>query len=57
MKPEQMAEEIISDFLEIVKDMGLAKECATLCVEKIMSEADYLTTDWWKEVLKAIKQY
>jgi len=57
MKPEEFAEDLINSFLEIVGNMEMAKLCAEECTERIMKEADMLTLDWWKLVLKCVKQF
>lgn len=57
MNPEEFSEFLINQFLDIVKDLGMAKSCAELCVYRITLDADPQTLDWWKEVENHIKQY
>lgn len=56
MKPEQQAEILIEDFMDIVKDLEMARECAIYFVEKAI-KLDEFAKDWWKEVMKCVKQY
>jgi hypothetical protein len=56
MTPEQQAQILIEDFNDIVADIEKARECAIYFVEKAMKLDDF-ASDWWKEVMKAIKQY
>jgi len=56
MTPEQQAQVLIEDFNDITYDFEKAKECAIYFVEKVKKLDDH-ATDWWKEVLKCVKQF
>jgi len=56
MTPEQQAQVLIEDFNDIVNDTEKSKECSIYFVEKVMKMDDH-ATDWWREVMKCVKQY
>jgi hypothetical protein len=56
MTPEQQAQILIEDFNDIINDTEKAKECSIYFVEKAMKMDDH-ATDWWREVMKCVRQY
>lgn len=56
MTPEQQAQILIEDFSDIVGDIEKAKECSIYFIEKAFKLDDF-ADEWWKEVMKCVKQY
>ena len=56
MTPEQQAQILIEDFSDIVGDIEKAKECSIYFIEKMIKIDDFVD-EWWKEVMKCVKQY
>jgi len=59
MTPEQQAQIIIEDFIDIVDDFEKAKECSIYFVQKVIklqkSQYKFGFEEWWEEVLKSVK--
>jgi hypothetical protein len=56
MTPEQQAQVLIEDFNDIVNDTEKAKECSIYFIEKMFKIDDFVD-EWWREVMKCVKQY
>ena len=57
MKIEHQANKIINDYLNLTKDLSLAKSCALKSIELIMENCKSNKLNYWVAVKKEISEY